>query len=408
MKHVAVVIPGLDHIGGAERQVISLAQGLAARQWKVTVIALSGSGEAVQSRLSNSAVDFIRLRMRHGLADPRGWLRFHRWLRANRPDILHAHLPHAVFLTRWSRLLAPVRVVVDTIHTSATGPLTRRMGYVCSRWLADCTTLVSHDAANTWTRTYAVPPSKLAIVPNGVDTDSWRPDSAARTRMRSQLGIGNAFVWLAAGRLDPVKNYSMLLRAFALLPNSTRLLIAGAGPLDPELHQQTLQLGIQDRLQFLGFLDDLLPWMQTADGVVLASHWEGLPLVLLEAAAAGVPAVATDVPGSREAIVAGLTGFLCAANDHAEMSATMQRVMHLSTGQLAEMAQRARERAIAEFSLPRTLDRWETLYQDLLNLQPEPRRSSFFRARHKSSGESESAPPLPVVEARQSNLPAAE
>jgi glycosyltransferase involved in cell wall biosynthesis len=114
--------------------------------------------------------------------------------------------------------------------------------------------------------------------------------------------------------------------------------------------------------------------MQAADGVVLASHWEGLPMALLEAAACGLPAVATDVPGSHEAIVAGETGYLCSRGDSAQMAAAMQRVMQLDPEERRAMGSRARQRAIAEFDLESVLDRWETLYTELLVRQAKPVR----------------------------------
>jgi len=94
MSHVALIVPGLDRIGGAERQVILLAGGLVKRGWRVSVVALSGTGGNAAAELVSAGVDFLSLEMRKGLADPRGWIRFHRWLKQEQPDVVHAHLPH--------------------------------------------------------------------------------------------------------------------------------------------------------------------------------------------------------------------------------------------------------------------------------------------------------------------------
>lgn len=177
----------------------------------------------------------------------------------------------------------------------------------------------------------------------------------------------------------------------ALLPAAARLYTAGTGPLESELRQRAAALGIQERVRFLGFVDNLVPWMQAADGVVLASRWVGLPLVLLEAAACGLPAVATDVDGSREVVVPGSTGVLCAPGDPAEMAAAMQYIMRLPVAERAAMGMRAREQAVAEFSLTQVLDRWEALYGDLLG-----RHSRF--PRHAQSP----AVPLTAIAARAS------
>src|SRR5271165_5027633 len=102
MSHIALVIPGLDRIAGAERQTILLAHGLHRRAWRVSVVALSGSGSSTAAEFSAAGISFLSLHMRKGLADPRGWIRFHHWLRRERPEVVHAHLPHAAWFCRWS------------------------------------------------------------------------------------------------------------------------------------------------------------------------------------------------------------------------------------------------------------------------------------------------------------------
>src|SRR4051794_11126095 len=100
MNHVAFVIPTLDRIAGAERQVVLLATSLIKRHWQVSIIALSGTGGDAVGELDDAGATFMSLEMRKGLMDPRGWFRFNRWLKRERPDIIHAHLPHAAWLAR--------------------------------------------------------------------------------------------------------------------------------------------------------------------------------------------------------------------------------------------------------------------------------------------------------------------
>lgn len=164
MNHIALVIPGLDGIGGAERQVILLAKGLVRRGWRVSVVALSGTGGSAAAELVGAGAGFISLQMRKGLADPRGWIRFHRWLKLEAPEVVHAHLPHAAWITRWSRLGAPVRAVVDTLHSSSTGDLGRRLGYRWSRWLPDRVTAVSQAVAHAHISTRMTSNRNLAVL----------------------------------------------------------------------------------------------------------------------------------------------------------------------------------------------------------------------------------------------------
>src|SRR5579863_10224053 len=108
MSHVALMTPTIDRIGGAERQVLLTATGLHRRGWNVTVIALAGTGGDAAEELEREGIDYLSLEMRKGLADPRGWLRLVAWLRENKPDVLHAHLPHAAWMARTVRLLVRV------------------------------------------------------------------------------------------------------------------------------------------------------------------------------------------------------------------------------------------------------------------------------------------------------------
>ncbi len=366
MKHTAIAIPGLDRIAGAEQQVMLLAKGLRRRGWRVSVIALSGAGGAAAADLRAADVAFVSLEMRKGLADPRGWLRFHRWLRRERPDVLHAHLPHAAWLARWSRLAAPVPLVIDTLHSSATGRLGRQLGYRCSQWLPDHVTAVSEATAQSHCAAGMVNEGRLSVLANGVDPDRWQPNEPARREVREELGIGDQFLWLAVGRLEPVKDYPALLHAFARAERTAQLMILGTGPLETELKQMAEALGLSSRVHFAGFRAHVAHWMQAADGIVLSSRYEGLPMVLLEAGACGVPAVATDVPGTREVIVNGQTGWLAPADDPEGLAAAMNRLMHTPAKERNALGERARQHVIGNFSLETVLDRWESLYADLL------------------------------------------
>lgn len=365
-SHLALIIPTLDRIAGAEQQVMLLAKGLRSRGWRVSVIALSGNGGVVAKELEAAGATFMSLQMRKGLADPRGWLRFIRWLRREKPDVVHAHLPHAAWLARWSRLLAPVPVVIDTLHSSSTGTAGRRQGYRISRNLPDQVTAVSHAVAGSHLAAKIVRPENLAVLHNGVDVNEWRPCEKARATLRHELGLKNQFVWLAAGRLEPVKDYPTLLVAMARVPQPAQLVIAGHGPLLNDLVQLSSRLGLDGRVRFLGYEPNLRRWMQPADGFVLTSRWEGLPMVLLEAGACALPAVATDVPGTREVILDNQTGMLVPAANPDELTRAMTAMMRLPAEQRHAIGARARQRIEEQFSLTHAFDRWEELYCKLL------------------------------------------
>jgi len=384
MNHVALLIPGLDRIAGAERQVMALAKGLRLRGWRVTVLALSGSGGQAAVELNSAGVEFLSLEMRKGLVDRRGWIRFNRWLNRHRPQVVHAHLPHAAWLARWSRLTTPTQmfsglgasapVFVDTLHSSSTGGLCRRICYRSSDWLAGSVTAVSQSVADTHLAARMVSRNKLSVVHNGVDVDEFHPDSSLRSSARRELGLNDEFLWLAAGRLEPVKDYPTLLHAFAFLRGNPRLLVAGAGSLESELRRLAARLGIQRRVRFLGFQPDVKPWLRAADAFVLSSLWEGLPVGLLEAGACALPSVATDVPGSREVIVRGRTGRLAPSGSPVDLAQVMTAMMHSSPRDRRIMGNLARLHVTERFSLEAMIDRSENLYRSLLARRYEPNR----------------------------------
>jgi len=366
MSHAAIAIPGLDRIAGAEQQAMLLAKGLRRRGWRVSMVALSGTGGAAAAELASAGIAFLSLKMRKGLADPRGWWHFHNWLRREQPDLIHAHLPHAAWFARWSRLAAPVPVVIDTLHSSCTGKLWRRLGYACSRWLPDHVTAVSEASAASHVAAGMVDPGRLSVLGNGIDVDRWKPDARVRLEAREELGIRSDFLWLAVGRLEPVKDYPTLLNALARVPKRAQLLVLGTGPLEMELRELADRLGLGRRVRFAGFSANVKRWMQAADGFVLASRYEGLPMVLLEAGACGLPAVATDVPGTREVVADGETGWLAPAGDSDRLAGAMRWLMHIPHKKRQAIGKRARQHVVTRFSLEAVLDRWEQLYVRLL------------------------------------------
>jgi glycosyltransferase involved in cell wall biosynthesis len=372
MSHVAHVIPTIDRIGGAEREVILLARGLARRGWKSTVIALSGDGGDAAQELKSAGVEFFSLGMRKGLADPRGWLRMHRWLVRTSPHVVHAHLPHASWMVRLSRLLAPVRVVVDTLHTASTGSPTRRALYRMTTRFSDCVFAVSRSVAEAAVSARMIPASRVLIVPNGIDTGTWRSDPESGARLRVEMGIEDQLLWVSVGRLEPVKDHATLLAAFAGLPQRAQLVIAGSGTLEPELRRLSNTLGIDTRVKFLGFTSDVLRWMQAADACVLASRWEGMPMCLLEAGACALPCVATDVSGSNEVVVDGATGYLALPGDADSLARAMLRLMQMAPANRRSMGLSARQRIVKQFGLESVLDCWEQLYADLLRERLAP------------------------------------
>jgi glycosyltransferase involved in cell wall biosynthesis len=175
------------------------------------------------------------------------------------------------------------------------------------------------------------------------------------------------FTWLTVGSFrDEAKDYDNLLQAFARLDAPGDLLIAGVGPLRAEKEALARRLGVHGRVKFLGLRSDVPRMMQAADAFVLASAWEGLPVVLLEAAASGAPAVVTRVGGNPDVVLDRTTGLVVPPKDPSALASAMREVVALSEAERRAMGRRARAHVEQTFDLERVVEGWERLYVELL------------------------------------------
>lgn len=364
---VIFLTTGLSY-GGAETQLVCLATRLKARGWGVRVVSMLPP-QAYVEELEQAGIPVVSLGMRRGVPDPRAIFRLACILHQERPLVLHSHMVHANLLARIARPLVHVPVLVCTAHSIVEGGRLRELAYRLTDPFCDLTTQVSRTGLARYVQVGAVPANKIRFVPNGVDIDRFRPDRDARSRMRKELGLGDEFVWLAVGRFEEAKDYPNMLRAFARVREArsdVRLFIVGQGVLRAEAERLVDELGLGEVVRFLGIRNDIPELMNAADAYVMSSAWEGMPLVLLEAAAVCLPVVATDVGGNREVVLEGQTGFLVPPKDHESLARAMLRLMRLSPDVRRAMGQTGRAYIEAHYSLDRVVEQWETLYRELL------------------------------------------
>jgi len=363
---ILFVLTGLAY-GGAETQLVRLAIRLKLRGWEVAVASLMPPKAYVED-LEAAGIPVFSLNIRRKLPDPRPVLRLARIIRKWQPDVVHSHMVHANLLARIVRFLAPIPVLICSARSIDEGGRFREVLYRLTDPLCDLTTQVSQAGLERYVRMGAVPRHKICYIPNGVDTERFKPNLEDRLKFRKELGV-DGFVWLAVGRFDPPKDYPSMLQAFARVVHkrsNTILLIAGDGPLRKTMENLARELGIEKRTKFLGIRRDIPQLMNAADAYVMSSSWEGMPNVLLEASATGLPIVATDVGGNREIVLDGVTGFLVPPRNPEALARTMLRIMDLSDEERKEMGKRARKHIEVKFNLDRVVDLWEILYYELL------------------------------------------
>ncbi|MGB3423173.1 MAG: glycosyltransferase [Castellaniella sp.] len=358
---ILLVVTGLQ-LGGAERQVVDLADRLAARGHAVAIAYLTG--EVVVS--PDAVVELYPLgfsKTPYGVWQ--GCRRLRRLIRAWRPDVVHSHMVHANLVARIVRLTVSMRRLICTAHSPAEGGRAVMLAYRVTDRLADLSTHVSRDAVEAYERAGAVPRGRMRPVLNGIDVQVFAGAPELRTQSRQRVGppLGDRLL-LSVGRLAEEKDHAGLLRAFARLAPQcpdVRLWIAGDGPLRDALLRQRAALGLNDRVAFLGARQDVPDLMRAADVFVLPSRFEGFGLVVAEAMACGTPVVATDAGGVAEVLDGA--GILVPVGDDAALARGLAEAFAMDSGQRAAMTAAARRRAENDLDIERVVDVWLKLYQ---------------------------------------------
>jgi len=325
--------------------------------------------QAFTEELASADIPAITLNMRRGLPDPRAIARLVKILRQWQPDVVHSHMVHANLLARIARLIYKVPVLISTAHSINEGGRRRELAYRLTDPLTDLTTNVSQAAVERYIQVGAAPKDKIKFMPNGIDICRFKPDRLAGRGLRHELGINNAFVWLAVGRFEAAKDYPNMLRAFRVVAAKrldATLLLVGQGSLLEEVKKLAGELGLEDKVRFLGVRRDIPELMNAADAFVLSSRWEGFGLVLAEAMACQLPVVAADSGGPREILHGGSLGFLVPPGDSNSLAKAMVQLMTLTEVERQAMGQAGRVYVEANYSLDRVVDRWEELYMEIL------------------------------------------
>lgn len=354
-------------IGGQEMVILSLVQRLDHDRFDTMVMALNEGGPiADRIEALGVAVEVVGGPGISGLPLVR---RLADRIRAYGPDVLHTHNPTPHQFGAMARLFTRTPVLIHTKHGRNYLP-TRRL-----RWaeqfagrLTDRVIPVSADAAEVAGSTDRIPQHKLQVIHNGIALNGHNCGSI--------LPPGRPPRAVHVARLNRVKDQPTLLAAARLvadrLPGFT-LDIVGDGPSRDIIHAESERLDLGGVVRFHGMRDDVDRFLANADLFVLPSLSEGIAITLLEAMAAGLPVVATDVGGNREVVRTGKTGALVPAGDPEALAAAM---IHVLTN--PEMARRwgaaGRERVATDFNIDRTVAAYQDAYLKLLGDRRAPGR----------------------------------
>jgi glycosyltransferase involved in cell wall biosynthesis len=301
------------------------------------------------------------------LAHWRAWRALLHLFRAERPDLVHAHMPISGFLARMAAWWAGVPRIAYTGHGfwfNFPGPWPRRFAGLAMEWLAGRVTHTfltvseeeAHDAARLKVCRGAI------ATGNGRDPSHFRPDPEARDRIRQTLGVpADRVVITAVSRLVWHKGYPELADAMHAVPEA-ELWVAGerlATDRGADMAALLRNAGLGGRLRMLGYREDIPAILAASDIFVLPSRFEGLPMSVIEAMLTGLPVIAANVRGPREQIVDGVTGLLIPPGDAQALGQALASLTS-EPALRARMGEAGRARALERFDeakvIARTLD----------------------------------------------------
>jgi len=353
--------------GGTQTQVLELLAGLNRDDWSPRLCTLN-LADGLARRLRDMEVPVQNLALR-GALRPRTFEALRALvdrIREDRVRLVHGFLQHGNVVAALAARSASVRYLTSVRNLELSK---RPAGILLGRWAhasAFAVTFNSRHVRDLVSHRESIPRAKTRIIGNGV-----RPapdDPVARERARSLWPVGASPRLLCPASLLPKKGHRYLLEALSLAVKeipSIHLVMAGEGPERSALESRAREMGLAGSVRFAGYREDVRHLMSASDMVVLSSLEEGLPNVLLEAMAAGIPQVATSVGGTPEAVDEGVTGYLVPPRDPVLLA---ERIVRLARDgdRRAGMSKASKERVATRFAPERLAREHEALYAEAL------------------------------------------
>jgi glycosyltransferase involved in cell wall biosynthesis len=348
---------------GLEKMVASLVLLADRKQFEPAVVSLYGRQEgSLATELEASGARVFHLDKRRGL-DLRMFPRLRDVFSQFRPDIVHTH-NYVLRYTLPVAALARPKAQVHTIHNVADQEVDRLGMWLQNKAFHRRTVTpvaIAGEVAASMERVYGIRNPEL--IPNGIPVREFSHRSGVREAWRAKEGFAPGDLLVACvARFFPQKNHHTLLIAFSQLRGvNAKLLLAGDGYLESEIRGQAGQLGISDRVHFLGRRDDVPSILAASDLVALASLWEGNPLSVMEAMAAGKACAMTAVGAIPELMEHGRSGFVVAPGDAKALADAMQVLLD-DDALRSQVGAAARERALRKFDHRLMVDAYQDLY----------------------------------------------
>ena len=370
MIHIVHVISDLD-AGGAEVMLAKLVRGMDGARFSNTVVSLTDEGQ-LGEQIKSSGVAVHTLGMKRGRPDVSALPKLLRLLKVIRPTIVQSWLYHADLLSTLAVKLAGSPTLIwnvrcsdmDLTRYSALTQWTQKILACCASIPA--VVIANSEAGKRQHERLGYRPRRWVLIPNGFDTEQFRPDSCTRLSHRQEWQVpGDAVIIALVARVDPMKDHETFLHAAQLAAQVRRnVYFVLAGKDTERLTSAVVAKGLAARTRLLGYCRRMEGIFPGVDVVCLSSAFgEGFPNVLGEAMACGIPCVATDVGDARG--ILGETGLVVPARDAVALAGAITDLIDRGPESRAKLGRAARARIEAEYSLPRIVDRYAALYADV-------------------------------------------
>lgn len=346
--------------GGSERQFAELAKSLENGSFSPRVGCIEKRGALAE--LFRNAVEFPVGGNLYGIGSLRARLHLGRCLKQSRVAIAHSFDFYTNVLLIPVAKVAGVPIVIGSqrqlgdLLSSAKSRTQLAVFHWCDRVVCNSQAAADRLIAE------GLPPNRISIIPNGLNSVSFSPATPLLDRSSSVLRVG-----MIARMNTTAKNHRAFLRAAAIISHklpTTEFVLAGDGPLRPELEVFSKQLGVRDRVHFIGDRGDIPAVLASIDVSVLPSLSESLSNAILESMAAGVPVIAGNVGGNAE-LIAPDRGLLVTPNDATALASAIERLL-MNPRMRSEFGGNSRRFAQSNFSIDSMRKRYEELYSELL------------------------------------------
>ncbi len=364
-----------SNFGGAQKYVLELAVAAKKRGLNV-IVACGGTGEK-QAELGLlaeklQAADIRVIPIKHFMRDMSvgndiaAFFDVLRVIREERPHVLHVTSSKAGGIGALAGRILRVPRIIFTSHGLTVDEIWRPR---LQRFLIFVSTYYTLAAAHvsimiskeTYERACHIigRKHKIAYVKNGITPVAFKSREVARAELALHIPTDHILIG-GIGELHPNKNWSQAITATAHLPHTVHLAIIGSGEEYDSLKHHAAALGIEDRVHLLGYIGDAATYVKAFDIFILPSKKEGLPYVILEAGLAGLPVVATDLPGNRDIIESGVHGFLIEPNHR--ILATSIEMLIRDPGMRRTLGAALQEKVMTEFSIEHMVEETFALY----------------------------------------------